>query len=324
MEKEILNTRQKILVTGTCGFILSNFIRTMVTDHPEYHFICVDNIVEPINLHNIFKHPNVTFYMNDIADWHTMENIFKLEKPDFVINGAAESFVDNSITSAMPFVHSNITGVQVLLDLSVKYEVKRFLQISTDEVYGQLKSIDDAPWTEDDRLLPRNPYSASKAAAEMLVRAAMETHKLPCLITRCCNNFGPRQNGRNLIPRCINSILNNQVLPVHGSGVNLREWINVADHNKAVLTVLEKGIPGEIYNIGSGIEKHNVDIIRIIERMMDKKAKLEFITDRKGHDFRYSVDCSKIRKLGWEPENAFEKTMKKTIGWCSNNKWFYA
>lgn len=316
--------KKTILVTGVCGFIFSNFIRKMCDEHPEYKFIGVDKIYEKYNLKNIFFHKNHKFYMGDIADKEFMENIFILEKPDCVINGAAQSFVDSSIASAIPFVHSNILGTQVMIDLSVKYNVEKFIQISTDEVYGQLKSANEESWTEESCIAPRNPYSATKGAAELLVKAAVETHKLPATITRCCNNFGKRQPVRNLIPVVIDCIMKGKEIPLHGSGKNIREWIHVDDHNNAIMTVLEKGQIGEVYNIGSGVEKTNLEIIKEISQLMNAKAKIKHIEDRKGHDFRYSIDCSKMKKLGWETKVSFEEGMKKTINWYTENPNFYA
>jgi dTDP-glucose 4,6-dehydratase len=304
-----------ILVTGVAGFIFSNFIHKAYSEKWPYRIIGVDKIVQPYNLKNINKDMNPNFYMGDIADKHFMENVFKIEEPDYVINGAAESFVDHSIASAIPFVHSNILGTQVMVDLSVKYKVKKFIQISTDEVYGQLKSKDDAPWTEDSCISPRNPYSATKGAAELLVKAAIETHQLPAMITRCSNNYGGRQPIRNLIPVVIDSIMNDKEIPIHGSGLNIREWIFVDDHNSAIMTVLENGILGETYNIGSGVEKTNIEIVDEISRIMETTAIIKHVEDRKGHDFRYSVDCSKIKKIGWSAKTSFKDGMRKTINW---------
>lgn len=312
-----------ILVTGTAGFIFSNFVRKAYIEKWPYHIVGVDKIVQSYNLKNINKDMHPNFYMGDIADKQFMENVFMIEKPEYVINGAAESFVDHSIASAIPFVHSNILGTQVMVDLSVKYGVEKFIQISTDEIYGQLKSKEDESWTEESCIAPRNPYSATKAAAELLVKAAIETHKLPAMITRCCNNYGARQPVRNLIPVIINSIMNNKEIPIHGSGRNLREWIFVEDHNAAVMTILEKGTIGEVYNIGSSIEKTNIEVVDEISRLMETTAMIRHVEDRKGHDFRYSVDCSKIKKLGWAPKISFNDGIKKTINWYMSNSRFY-
>lgn len=312
-----------LLVTGVCGFIFSNFIRKAYIEKWPYRIVGVDKVVQPHNLKNINLDLNPCFYMGDIADKHFMENVFRIQEPDYVINGAAESFVDHSIASAIPFVHSNILGTQVMVDLSVKYGVEKFIQISTDEVYGQLKSKEDSPWTEEMCIAPRNPYSATKGAAELLVKAAIETHKLPAMITRCSNNYGGRQPVRNLIPVIIDSLMNDREIPIHGSGENLREWIFVEDHNAAVMTVLEKGTLGETYNIGSGIEKTNIEVVDEISRLMKTTAIVKHVEDRKGHDFRYSVDCSKIKKLGWSPKVSFDEGIQKTINWYTANPNFY-
>ncbi len=307
--------KKTLLITGTLGFIGSNFVRQFVAKYPDWKFIGVDKGVHKFNLYNQFEYFNYKFYMGDIADAHFMDNVFDIEKPAYVINMAAESFVDSSISSAMEFVHSNISGTQVMIDKSLKYSAERFIQISTDEVYGQLASETDKSWTEESPLNPRNPYSASKASAEMLVRAAIETHKLPAMITRCCNNYGPRQQPMNLMPKCFESILNNIPVPISGNGKNVREWIFVEDHNNAIMTVLEKGSFGEIYNIGSGIELSNLKVVEAIGKVLDKNPNIKFVADRKGHDFRYSVDFSKLKKLGWQANVPFTEGLSKCANW---------
>ena len=315
-------SKKIIIITGIAGFIFSNFIRKFA-DNNNYKFIGIDKIYDNYNLKNIYEHKNHKFYLGDIADSEFMENVFKLEKPNYVINGAAQSFVDASIASAIPFIHSNILGAQVMIDLSIKYKVEKFLQISTDECYGQLTSPNDDSWTEDRCISPRNPYSATKGAAELLVKAAIQTHKLPGIITRCSNNYGKFQPVRNLIPIIINAIMRGKEIPIHGTGENIREWIHVNDHNDAVIDILEKGSIGEIYNIGSGVEKTNLETVKCISSIMNVDPYIKFITDRKGHDYRYSVDCSKIKKLGWQPKISFEDGMKSTITWYQANPDFY-
>lgn len=316
--------KKKILVTGSCGFIFSNFMLRHLRSDSEYDFASVDKLIAPYNFANINKSSGHTFYMGDIADEHFMTNVFKLEKPDYVIHGAAESFVDDSIASAKPFIHSNVVGTQNLTDLSVKYNIEKFIYISTDEVYGQLKP-GDVSWTEESITLPRNPYSASKLAGELIVRAAGETHDLKYNITRCSNNYGPRQPPRNLIPKIITCLLNDLPIPIHGSGKQLREWLYVSDHNEAVMKVLTQGINKEIYNIGSGFELTNLEVIEYISKLMNITPKIKHVKDRAGHDFRYSVNCDKIKKIGWDPLfDNFSHCMSQTIRWYRDNQKFYA
>jgi len=313
----------KILVTGSCGFIFSNFMRLYSDDYSKYNFASVDKIIAPYNLPNIYKSANHKFYMGDIADEQFMNNVFMLEKPDLIIHGAAESFVDDAIASAKPFIHSNVVGTQVMVDLALKYNVEKFLYISTDEVYGQLNET-GASWTEETPMSPRNPYSASKAAGELIVRAASETHGLTYNITRCSNNYGPRQPPRNLIPKVITCLLNDSPIPIHGSGKQYREWLYVNDHCSAVVKVLEEGNKNEIYNIGSGLELTNLEVVDAIAKVMHVKPKINFVKDRPGHDFRYSVNCDKLKGLGWNAKfDNFETVMKMTVGWYEDNRGFY-
>lgn len=314
---------KKILITGTTGFIFSNFIRKAFSEKLPYQFVGVDAVLASYNRQNIFTHPNYKFYMGDIANNQFMDNVFALEKPDIVINGAAESFVDDSIKSAQPFVHSNIMGCQVMIDLSLKYNVERFIQISTDEVYGQLQP-GDSSWTEQVTPRPRNPYSASKYAAEILVYAASQTHGLQFNITRCCNNYYSHQPPRNLVPRIITSIMKKVSMPIHGKGNQIREWIAAPDHCSAIMTVIEKAPTNEIYNIGSGIEFTNMEMVKNIGKILGvPNPKTHTIPDRAGHDFRYSVNCDKIKKLGWNPEIDFDTGIKKTVDWYLENHTFY-
>ena len=312
--------KQKILLTGSCGFIFSNFLIKYCDS--DYEFVSVDKIISTYNLNNIYQHKNHKFYLGDIADEHFMNNVFSLEKPDFVIHGAAESFVDDSIASAKPFIHSNVVGTQVMVDLSVKHKVKKFIYVSTDEVYGQLFPGDTA-WTEDSIVAPRNPYSASKAAGELIVRAAAETHKLLFNITRCSNNFGPRQPPRNLIPKIITCLIHDKEIPIHGSGNNYREWLYVLDHCSAIMTVLENGKLNETYNVGSGFELSNLETVYAISKVMNKVPKITFVKDRASHDKRYSVNYSKLNDIGWRSQYTFDNTIKSVCQWYIDNQEFY-
>lgn len=237
--------------------------------------------------------------------------------------GAAESFVDDSIKSAKPFIHSNVVGTQVMVDLALKFNVERFIYISTDEVYGQLLSNEE-PWTESSIVKPRNPYSASKAAGELIVRSASETHGLKYNITRCSNNYGSRQPPRNLIPKVVTCLLSDTAIPIHGNGQQHREWLYVLDHCSAVMKILENGKVNETYNIGSGFDLSNLEVVESIAKIMNKTPKINFITDRKGHDQKYGVNCNKIKEIGWKPRYInFAEIMESTIKWYSDNLNFY-
>lgn len=306
---------KKILVTGSCGFIFSNFMRKVMQENLQYEFVSVDKVISSYNRPNVILNKDHNFYMGDIADEQFMNNVFAIEKPDIVIHGAAESFVDDSIKSAGPFIHSNVVGTQVMTDMAVKYGVERFIYVSTDEVYGQLKDIKDLSWIEDQPICPRNPYSASKASGELIVKAANQTHGLNYNITRSCNNYGPNQPPRNLVPKVITCAMRQENIPIHGNGKNYREWLYVEDHCDAIMKIANNAPMNETYNIGSGIEKTNLEMVNEIGLITGFNTKIKFIPDRAGHDFRYSVDCSKIRKLGWEPQYTFEKGLSNCIQW---------
>lgn len=315
--------KKKVLVTGVLGFIGSNFIKELVKN-PNYTLVGADNALYDYCLANTFKQDNYTFYLADIANEHIIDRIFKLEKPDIVFNLAAQSFVCNSIENPNPFIYSNVMGTQTLINASVKYNVSKFIQVSTDEVLGSHKTRHDIPWTEESPPKPRNPYSASKLAAESILYAANQTHKLPFNITRCCNVFGPRQpTDRNLIPKAIKNALKEIPMPIYGDGSHIREYIHVEDKISALLTVLEQGQDNEIYNIGSDNELTNTEVVKSIAKFFGKDPKIDYTTDRKGHDFRYSLNSSKLRKLGWKPKHTFDSGLKSTINWYLNNKeWF--
>jgi dTDP-glucose 4,6-dehydratase len=309
-----LAVKPVVILTGTLGFIGANFIRYVVEQYPEYRWIGIDKAVYDYCLLNQFGHPNFKFYLADITNEHIIDRIFSIEKPNFVINMAAESFVCSSIENANPFIYSNVMGTQTLINASVKYNVEKFLQVSTDECYGTHISKNDIPWIETDIPKPRNPYSASKLAAENILYAANQTHKLIFNISRCCNVMGPRQPyTRNLIPKVIFNTLNNLPIPIYGDGSHMREYIYVEDKITAIMIILKLGKPNEVYNIGSGNEYSNIEIVNKISNMLDKKPIIDFTTDRKSHDYRYSVNFNKLLKLGWEPNYTFEEGLQKTI-----------
>jgi dTDP-glucose 4,6-dehydratase len=263
------------------------------------------------------------FHIGDVADAHFIDTIFQIERPDIVIHGAAESHVDDSISSANPFIMSNVLGTQVMVDASVKYDVEKFIYVSTDEVYGQLASEGDEPWTESSALAPRNPYSASKAAGELIVEAANATHGLQYNTTRSCNNYGPRQSTKNLIPKIIRNILRKEKIPIYGQGQQLREWIHVADNCRAVLSIMRNAPSNEAYNISAGYETSNLELVNEICNIMGTGHDLiSFVEDRKGHDFRYAMENSKLKSLGWEPSFKFKKGLDHCIKWYINNRWF--
>ncbi len=314
--------KQKTLITGNCGFIFSNFTHKYslhLNGLTNHELVGVDKLVSQCNFKNMFN----KLHIGDIADEHFMDMVFKLEKPEIVIHGAAESFVDDSIKQARPFVHSNVLGTQTVVDMCLKYNVEKMIMISTDECYGQLKPNEQS-WTEESPINPRNPYSASKASSELVVKAAHETHGLPYIITRCCNNYGPRQPPRNLVPKVITCILNKQPIPIHGNGKQIREWIYVEDHNSAVMHLVENGKMNNIYNIGSGVELTNLEMVKKICNILGRgEDLLSFVKDRPGHDQRYSVDCSKIKKTGWDLEHTFDRGLEKTVQWYIDNPWYF-
>lgn len=312
----------KVLITGSCGFIFSNFIRRAIYNKSEYTFVSIDKVLYPKTF-NPYNNKSHTFYIGDVADAHFINTIFSIEKPDIVIHGAAESFVDHSIEDASPFIHSNVMGTQIIIDACLKHNVDRLIYISTDEVYGQLNDETSTSWTEQSILAPRNPYSASKAAGELMVQAAHITHGLKYNITRCCNNYGPRQSIRNLIPKIIKNILEDKEVPIYGEGKQVREWIHVDDNCSALLTILTEAPPNEIYNISSGHEFSNLEVFQKVCNIMEYGHDLiSFCKDRPGHDFRYSSNSSKLRALGWKPQIKFSEGISKTIQWYINNKWF--
>lgn len=328
-----------ILVTGGAGFIGSNFVKYMLERHSEYRIINIDALTYAGNLENlkgIDGNPNYEFIKVDIRDREKVEEIFKLNEITSVVNFAAESHVDRSIDEPEVFLTTNIIGTQVLLDTAKKYwkvnpmdkyckEYKlgvKFLQVSTDEVYGALGET--GMFVETMPLMPNSPYSASKASADMIVRAYNETFGMPVNITRCSNNYGPYQFPEKLIPLMINNCLNEKDLPVYGDGMQVRDWLHVSDHCSAIDTVLHKGKDGEVYNIGGNNEKANISIVKLIISTLGKSEKLiKYVKDRPGHDRRYAIDNTKITtELGWEPAYTFEQGMKETIQWyLENTEW---
>jgi len=320
MDREVMTLN--ILVTGGLGFIGSNFIRHMLEKYEDYRVINLDMQTyagNPDNLKDVEKNPNYSFVLGDICDPSVVDKV--MQKVDTVVHFAAESHVDRSIEDASAFVRTNVLGTFVLLESARKYKVGRFIHISTDEVYG---SRERGSFKEKDRLTPSSPYSSSKAGSDLLAQSYYITHKLPVVITRCTNNFGPYQYPEKLIPLFITNLLENKKVPVYGSGKNVRDWICVLDHCKAVDFVLHNGIPGEIYNIGGGAERSNIDITKKIIKILGKdESMIEYVVDRKGHDFRYSLNCTKLLKLGWVPEHGFNEALESTVRWYVENRWWW-
>jgi len=314
----------KLLVTGGVGFIGSNFIRHIRQEHPDWEITNLDKLTYAGNLENlkdIQDQPGYHFVKGDIADRKLVDKLLGQEF-DVIVNFAAESHVDRSILDASPFIETNVKGTQVLLEGAKNHGIQRFIQVSTDEVYG---SIERGEFTEKSPLSPNSPYSASKAAADLLCRAYFETHHLPAIVTRCTNNLGPYQFPEKLIPLAVTNALENKPVPVYGDGLNIRDWIFVADHCRALDAVIQKGQPGEIYNIGGGNEKTNLELIRKLLGLLDKPQSLiQFVTDRPAHDRRYAVDCARIAtELGWKPAYSFEKALSATVDWyLKNESWW--
>jgi|TARA_B100001964_G_C14229174_1_gene599160 dTDP-glucose 4,6-dehydratase len=307
-----------ILVTGGLGFIGSNFIRHMLNKN-HCQIINLDKVTYCANFENlkdVEKNANYKFVKGDICDKNIVGKLVK--KVDVIINFAAETHVDRSITAPGDFIKTDVFGTYVLLEAARKFNIKKYIQISTDEVYG---SIRKGSFKETDSLNPSSPYSASKASADHLVSSYFDTYGLPILITRSSNNFGPNQYPEKLIPLFITNLLDGKKIPVYGDGLNVRDWVYVLDNCEAVNLVLDKGKTGEIYNIGGGNEKTNIEIARALLKELGKeKSFIEFVKDRMGHDKRYSLDCSKLRGLGWKPRYNFDQAIESTIGWYKENQ----
>lgn len=311
----------KLLVTGGAGFIGSCFVRHILNKYPEYQIINIDALTYAGNIENlkdIQNNPNYTFVHGDICDKNLIRDL--TSQVDTIVNFAAESHVDRSITGPEIFIDTNVKGTLNLLQAAREMKTERYLQVSTDEVYGSLGKT--GYFTENTPIAPNSPYSASKASADMLVRAYFETYNMPVLTTRCSNNYGPYQYPEKLIPFFISQLLNNEKVPVYGNGLNVRDWLYVYDHCAAIDTVLHKGKVGEVYNIGGHNEKTNMEITKIILEAMGKdESSIKYVEDRLGHDKRYAIDNNKIQtELGWEPSLTFEEGIKLTIDWYLNNQ----
>lgn len=318
-----------VLVTGGAGFIGSNFIFYMLKKCPNYRTVCLDLLTYAGNLSTlepVLNNPDFRFIKGDIADRDLVFKLFEEENFDIVVNFAAESHVDRSIEDPGVFLRTNVLGTQVLMDACRKYGIKRFHQVSTDEVYGDLPlNRPDVFFTEETPIHTSSPYSASKAAADLLVMAYYRTYNLPVTISRCSNNYGPYHFPEKLIPLIITRALNNETLPVYGKGENVRDWLYVEDHCSAIDLIIHGGRVGEVYNIGGHNERTNLEVVKTILKELDKPESLiTFVKDRPGHDLRYAIDPSKIKKeLGWEASTPFDEGIKKTVKWyLENKKWW--
>lgn len=319
----------KIVVTGGAGFIGGNFVHHMVNKYPEDEIINLDLLTYAGNLETlkpVEDKPNYKFVRGDIADRDFVRDLFDRERPDQVVNFAAESHVDRSITDPGVFVRTNVMGTQVLLDASKEYGVTRYHQVSTDEVYGDLPlDRPDLFFHEDTPLHTSSPYSSSKASADLFVLAYERTYGLPVTISRCSNNYGPYHFPEKLIPLIISRALADEKLPVYGKGENVRDWLHVSDHCEAIDLILHKGKPGEVYNVGGHNEKTNLEVVKTILKALGKPESLiEFVTDRPGHDLRYAIDPTKLEtELGWKPKYTFETGIRQTIDWyLENREWW--
>ena len=315
----------RIIVTGGCGFIGSNFVRLILTERPGWRVINVDKLTyagNPANLADLESNPNYRFVKADICDKAAMTAVFA-EKPDAVVHFAAESHVDRSITGPEIFVQTNVMGTQILLECARNAKTNRFLHVSTDEVYGTLgpKGL----FTEETPYAPNSPYSASKAGSDLLVRAYHHTFGMDTVITNCSNNYGPYQYPEKLIPLLITNLIDGQLIPIYGKGENVRDWLHVEDHCHGILLALEKGKAGETYNIGGNNEWKNIDIAHEIIKLMQKGMNvIRYVPDRLGHDLRYAIDSSKIqRELGWKPKHRFETGLPATVEWyMTHESWW--
>ncbi len=311
----------RFLVTGGCGFIGSNFVRLLLAERPDVHVTNLDALTyagNPENLRDIEKNPRYRFVKGDIADAPLVAGLLK-DGIDVVFNLAAESHVDRSIADASPFIRTNIVGTQVLLDAARAAKVRRFVQVSTDEVYGSLGKT--GLFSETTPLAPNSPYSASKTAADLLVRAYHHTYGMDAVTTRCSNNYGPYQFPEKLIPLFVTNLMEGKPVPVYGKGENVRDWIYVEDHCRGILAAAEKGKPGEIYNFGGNAERMNIEITKLVLKELKKPETLiTYVADRPGHDLRYAIDATKAkRELGWTPATPFETGIRRTIAWYLDN-----
>ncbi|MCC6189458.1 MAG: dTDP-glucose 4,6-dehydratase [Anaerolineales bacterium] len=315
---------QNILVTGGAGFIGSNFVRHLLREYPSYHVVAYDKLTYAGNLKNLLEvhdEPRYRFVRGDIADKHSLAQAIREHNIDTIVNFAAESHVDRSILEPDAFIHTDVVGTYVLLEAARQFQLERFHQVSTDEVYG---SIPEGFFKEGDPLEPNSPYSASKAGGELMVRAYHETYGLNTVVTRGSNTFGPYQYPEKVAPLFITNAIDDEPLPLYGDGRQVRDWLYVEDHCSGIDLALHRGAAGEVYNLGGGNERHNIDVTRLILRLLGKPDSLiRPVADRPGHDRRYALDCARLRALGWQPAWGFEAAMAETVAWYRQNEWWW-
>ena len=314
-----IGVHMNVLVTGGCGFIGSHFLRYMMNAHPGDSFICLDALTYAGNKNNIADFLNrsrFTMVEGNIRDADFVDTLFATYKPDIVVHFAAETHVDRSITGPQVFLETNVIGTGILLDACLRHGIERFHHVSTDEVYGTLPLQGGSPFTEQSPLQPTSPYAASKASSDLLVLSYYKTYGLPVTISRCSNNYGTHQYPEKLIPLMIQKALQGKPLPVYGDGLNVRDWIHVVDHCKAIDFILQRGTVGDVYNVGAGEEISNIDLVkRILDVLGEPHELIAYVPDRLGHDLRYAIDSSKLETLGWKPENTMEETLQGIVEW---------
>jgi dTDP-glucose 4,6-dehydratase len=315
---------RNIMVTGGAGFIGSNFVRMMLREHPDYHILVFDKLTyagNPDNLLDVQGDSRFNMVEGDIADAAKVEATIQNYGIDAIVNFAAETHVDRSIEESGSFIQTNVFGVYALLEATRKFGVERMLHVSTDEVYG---AVLEGSSTEEDKLEPRSPYSAAKASGDLMCKAYFVTHGTPVMVTRGSNTYGPYQYPEKLLPLFITNALEDKTLPMYGDGKNVRDWMHVLDHCRGIDTVLHKGQPGEIYNVGGGNERENIEVIYALLDLLGKpRTLIHFVQDRPGHDRRYSIDTAKLRGLGWEPQHSFEDGLRETVEWYGDNPWWW-
>jgi dTDP-glucose 4,6-dehydratase len=313
-----------IMVTGGAGFIGSSFVRMMLREHPDYHILVFDKMTyagNPDNLLDVQGDARFNMVEGDIADAAKVEATVQDYQIDAIVNFAAETHVDRSIEAPGSFIQTNVFGVYALLEATRKFGVERMLHVSTDEVYG---AVLEGSSTEEDKLEPRSPYSAAKASGDLMCKAYFVTHGTPVMVTRGSNTYGPYQYPEKLLPLFITNALEDKTLPMYGDGKNVRDWMHVLDHCRGIDTVLHKGQPGEIYNVGGGNERENIEVIYALLDLLGKpRSLIHYVQDRPGHDRRYSIDTAKLRGLGWEPQHSFEDGLRETVEWYRDNPWWW-
>ena len=314
-----IGVHMNVLVTGGCGFIGSHFLRYMMKAYPDDSFICLDALTYAGNKNNIkdlLEDSRLTMIEGNIRDVSFVDTLFVSYKPDVVVHFAAETHVDRSIIGPQVFLETNVIGTGILLDACLRHGIERFHHVSTDEVYGTLPLQGGSPFTEQSPLHPTSPYAASKASSDLLVLSYYKTYGLPVTISRCSNNYGTHQYPEKLIPLMIQKALQGKPLPVYGDGLNVRDWIHVVDHCRAIDCILQKGRVGEVYNIGAREEISNIDLVKLMLNVLGKSHELiTYVPDRLGHDLRYAIDSSKLESLGWKPENTMEETLQGIVEW---------